>query len=85
MEEIYMSYIDREVRARLNALSKQVWGAPSAWMKYLDRGILVPGQIKCPRTGAPATSERKWYTIGAIEVLMLDLLKKMQETSIKKV
>lgn len=80
-----MSYVDREVRTRLNALSKQVWGAPSAWMKYLDSGIVVPSTEVHPRTKRPKTSERKWYTEETIELLMLELLQKMQDANVKKV
>lgn len=80
-----MSYVDRETRIRLNNLSKHVWGAPSAWMKFLNSGIVTPGTEVHPRTRRPKTSERQWYTVETIEALMLDLLKKIQSANTKKV
>lgn len=93
MEKIHMSYVDRETRERLNNLSKHVWGAPSAWMKFLDRGIVVePNEEEKAavflidgKSSGPPYKVKRHYTVETIEALMLDLLKKIQDTNTKKV
>lgn len=75
-------YVEREMRVKLAALSKLVLGAPSAYMRMLDRGVLVP---YFNETGKKIYSEVKWYTPETLLVRLQDLQKSIEESKVRKV
>lgn len=78
-------YIEKEMRDKLDEISVHVWGSKSKWQTYLKKGIIEHSQEVHPRTRRPKSSTYKYYTVEELYELLQNLLKKMQESYVKKV
>lgn len=75
-------YVEREMRVKLAALSKIVFGAPSAYMRMLDKGTYVP---KVNSAGEKLYMEKKWHTPESLLTLMQDLAKQIEDARVRKI
>jgi len=78
-------FVPRETRNKFNTLSKEVWGASSRWMQYLEKGMKHPSTTVHKRTGLPASSAVTYHTLDSLYALMLDLKKQMDDSRVKKI
>lgn len=75
-------YVEREMREKLAALSKLVLGAPSAYMRALDKGVFMP---VFNQNGKKLYSEKKWFTPETLLTRLQDLQKQKEEVLVKKI
>lgn len=78
-------FLSRETRNEMSRLSKLVWGSSSIWTKYLNSGIKTASDERYKRTGNPVSTSVKYYTQESLKELMLNLLKTIEDSRVKKV